>query len=302
MTGPVRRFLRDGSAVAGLLVVGILVFAAVFGPWLDASSPSAIDHALLGNPLPPSWRHPFGTDLLGRDEFVRALYGARVSLTVGVTAMLVSISVGTLYGAISGAAGGAVDSLMMRTVDALLSFPSFFLIITVEALTGQFALYLIVLVIGLLSWMGVARLVRGEILSLREREFVEAARAIGASPARVVLRHLIPNALGPVVVAATLAIGDFILVEAGLSYLGLGVQVPTPSWGNMLQDALTPDARSAYWLIATPGLAIVFALLGFSLLGEGLRVALDRTQGQALTRAVKADEEIAETAPLPALP
>jgi peptide/nickel transport system permease protein len=176
---------------------------------------------------------------------------------------------------------------MMRTVDALLSFPTFFLIITVEALTGKFALYIIVLVIGLLSWMGVARLVRGEVLSLREREYVEAARALGVSPARLVLRHLIPNALGPVVVAGTLAIGDFILVEAGLSYLGLGVQVPTPSWGNMLQDALSPDARSAYWMVITPGLLIVFALLGFSLLGEGLRVAFDRTQGQELTGTVE---------------
>jgi peptide/nickel transport system permease protein len=287
MTGTIRRFLREGSAVAGLVIVAILVFGAIFGPLLDPVSPIAIDHALLGNPMPPSWQHPLGTDLLGRDEFVRALYGARVSLTVGITAMLVAISIGTLYGAIAGAAGGALDSLMMRTVDALLSFPTFFLIITVEALTGKFALYLIVLVIGLLSWMGVARLVRGEVLSLREREYVEAARALGVSPARLVLRHLIPNALGPVVVAGTLAIGDFILVEAGLSYLGLGVQVPTPSWGNMLQDALSPDARSAYWMVVTPGLLIVFALLGFSLLGEGLRVAFDRTQGQELTGTVE---------------
>jgi len=199
--------------------------------------------------------------------------------------MIVAITIGTLYGAISGAAGGRIDSLMMRSVDALLAFPSFFLIITVEALTEKFALVIIVLIIGLLSWMGVARLVRGEVLSLRERDFVEAARALGASPARLVLRHLVPNALGPVVVAGTLAIGDFILLEASLSYLGLGVQVPTPSWGNMLQDALTPDARSAYWLIVTPGLLIVFALLGFSLLGEGLRVAFDRTQTQELTGA-----------------
>jgi peptide/nickel transport system permease protein len=287
MTGAARRFLRDGSAVAGLVIVAVLILGAIFGPLLDPVSPIAIDHALLGHPLPPSWQHPLGTDLLGRDEFVRALYGARVSLAVGITAMLVAIVIGTLYGAISGAAGGIVDSIMMRSVDALLSFPSFFLIITVEALTGKFALYLIVLVIGLLSWMGVARLVRGEILSLREREFVEAARAIGAGPARIVLRHLIPNALGPVVVAGTLAVGDFILIEAGLSYLGLGVQVPTASWGNMLQDALNPAARNAYWLIVTPGLSIVFALLGFSLLGEGLRVAIDRTQGQARSSGVE---------------
>ncbi|MGH7756146.1 MAG: ABC transporter permease, partial [Vulcanimicrobiaceae bacterium] len=218
--------------------------------------------------------------LLGRDEFVRALHGARVSLFVGITAMLVAISLGTVYGATAGTAGGRIDALMMRLVDALLSFPSFFLIITVEALTNRFTLGLIVLIIGLLSWMGVARLVRAEVLSLRERDFVEAARALGAGSTRIVLRHLIPNALAPVVVAATLAIGDNILVEAGLSFLGLGVQIPTPSWGNMLQDALTPAVRTAPWLVLTPGLLIVVTLLAFSLVGEGLRVAFDRSIGQ----------------------
>ena len=190
---------------------------------------------------------------------------------------LVAIGVGTLYGAVSGAAGGAGDAVMMRFVDAMLAFPSIFLIITVEALTNNFALAVIILIIGLLSWMSVARLVRGEVLSLRERDFVEAARALGASPARLIFRHLIPNALTPVVVAATLAIGDNILVEAGLSFLGLGVQPPMPSWGNMLQDALTPDARNAPWLVVTPGLLIVVTLLGFSLLGDGLQVVLNRS-------------------------
>jgi peptide/nickel transport system permease protein len=189
--------------------------------------------------------------------------------------MLVAVVVGTLYGAIAGAAGGVADMLLMRLVDALLSFPSFFLIITVEALTNRFTLGLIVLIIGLLSWMGVARLVRAEVLLLRERELVEAARALGAGPLRVVLRHLIPNALGPVVVAATLAIGDNILTEAGLSFLGLGVQIPTPSWGNMLQDALTPAVRNAPWLVLTPGLLIVLTLLGFSSVGEELRGAAE---------------------------
>jgi|SRR5271166_1004807 len=286
MSSFVRRFASEGASLAGLGIVALLIFGAVFGPLLYPVSPIAIDHTLLGHPLPPSWRHPFGTDLLGRDEFSRALHGARISLTVGITAMVVAVTIGTLYGAISGAAGGRVDAIMMRAVDAMLAFPSFFLIITVEALTEKFALATIVLVIGLLSWMTVARLVRGEVLSLRERDFVEAARALGAGPARLVLRHLIPNALGPVVVAGALAIGDFILLEASLSFLGLGIQVPTPSWGNMLQDALTPDARSAYWLIVTPGLLIVFALLGFSLLGEGLRVAFDRqNQAQGLSVA-----------------
>ncbi|HEV3155888.1 MAG TPA: ABC transporter permease [Candidatus Baltobacteraceae bacterium] len=276
-----KRSFRERAAVVGALIVFVIVFAAIFGPLLDRVSPIAIDHRLVGFPQPPSWAHPLGTDVLGRDEFVRTLAGARVSLFVGVTAMLIAVSMGTLYGAIAGAAGGIVDSVMMRVVDALLSFPSFFLIITVEALTNRFTLSLIVLIIGLLSWMGVARLVRAEVLSLRERDFVEAARALGASPARVVCRHLIPNALAPVVVAATLAIGDNILIEAGLSYLGLGVQIPTPSWGNMLQDALTPAVRNAPWLVLTPGLLIVGTLLGFSLVGEGLRVGFDRTLASA---------------------
>jgi peptide/nickel transport system permease protein len=285
MRSAVLRFGRERSAVAGVVIVAIVVLGALFGPLLYPASPIAIDHALMGSPVAPSFAHPLGTDLLGRDELARAFAGARVSLTVGVTAMLIAISLGTVYGAIAGAAGGRIDALMMRVVDALLAFPSFFLIITVEALTEKFALVLIIAIIGLLSWMGVARLVRGEVLSLRERDFVEAARALGASPGRLIFRHLIPNALTPVVVAATLAIGDNILVEAGLSFLGLGVQPPTASWGNMLQGALTPDARNAPWLILTPGLLIVVTLLGFSLLGDGLQVVLDRSIGQNLDAA-----------------
>ncbi len=290
------RFGRERSAVVGVVIVSAILLGAMFGPWLYPGSPIAIDHALMGSPTAPSFAHPLGTDLLGRDELARAFSGARVSLTVGITAMLVAISLGTLYGAVSGAAGGRIDAVMMRVIDALLAFPSFFLIITVEALTEKFALPLIILIIGLLSWMSVARLVRGEVLSLRERDFVEAARALGASPVRLIFRHLIPNALTPVVVAATLAIGDNILVEAGLSFLGLGVQPPTASWGNMLQDALTPDARNAPWLILTPGLLIVVALLGFSLLGDGLQVVLDRSIGQN-QGARTADEPLADHGP-----
>jgi peptide/nickel transport system permease protein len=273
----VRRFLRERSAGFGATLAGIIIVAAIFGPLLWRVSPILINHATLGNPQAPSLAHPLGTDVLGRDELARLLNGARISLTIGFTAMIVAISLGTLYGAISGAVGGWVDSAMMRFVDAMLSFPSFFLIITVEALTNRFALGLMILIIGLLSWMGVARLVRAEVMSLRSRDFVEAARAIGASPGRILLRHLIPNALAPVTVAATLAIGDNILVAAGLSFLGLGVQPPTATWGNMLQDALTPAARDAPWLVVAPGLGIVLTLLAFSLLGEGLRVALDRS-------------------------
>ena len=295
MRSALRRFGRERSALAGIGIVAIVLLAALFGPLLYPASSIAIDHALMGSPTAPSIAHPLGTDLLGRDELARAFSGARVSLTVGVTAMLIAISFGTLYGATSGAIGGRVDAVMMRVIDALLAFPSFFLIITVEALTEKFALALI---IGLLSWMSVARLVRGEVLSLRERDFVEAARALGAGPVRLIFRHLIPNALTPVVVAATLAIGDNILVEAGLSFLGLGVQPPTASWGNMLQDALTPDARNAPWLILAPGLLIVVTLLGFSLLGDGLQVVLDRSIGQDQGPRTSPEPPLPAAAPL----
>jgi peptide/nickel transport system permease protein len=275
-----RRFLRERSAVAGASFVLILVVAAVAGPFLDTTPPNVIDHALIGFPQAPSGAHWFGTDLIGRDIFVRALYGARVSLLVGAAAMVVSFAIGVLYGAVAGAAGGIVDSLMMRFVDAMLSFPTFFLLLIVSALTNKFSLTIIILIIGLTSWPGLARLVRAEVLSLRERDFVEAARALGASPARLVLRHLIPNALAPVVVAAAFAIGDNILAESSLSFFGLGVQPPSPSWGNMLQDALTPQAEAAPWMVLVPGLAIVATVLAFSVIADGIRVALDTSIGQ----------------------
>jgi peptide/nickel transport system permease protein len=288
-----RRFARQPSAVAGALGVVVIVLAVLIGPLLLPYSAIRIDHQIMGYPQPPSARHLLGTDLLGRDVLARALVGGRVSIAVGVTAMLVAVTFGTLYGAIAGAIGGAIDAVMMRIVDALFSFPTFFLILTVEALTNQFALGVIVLILGLLSWMGVARLVRAEVLSLRSRDFVEAARALGVSPARLVLRHLIPNALAPVIVAATLAVGDNILAETGLSYLGLGVQPPTPSWGNMLQDALLPAARNAPWLVLTPGILIVATLVAFALCGDGLRAAIDVAGEQGATTATAAEPEAA---------
>ena len=275
MRGGWRRFSAERQAVVGLVVLTVILAGVILGPFLDPHSAIAIDHAVLGYPQPPSWSHWLGTDLLGRDVLERALVGGRVSITVGVTAMLVAIVFGTLYGGIAGTAGGAIDAVMMRIVDALFSFPTFFLIITVEALLNRFAIGIIVLILGLLSWMGVARLVRAEVLSLRERDFIEAARAIGVRPARLLLRHLIPNALAPVIVTATFSIGDNILAEAGLSYLGLGVQPPMPSWGNMLQDVLLPAVRSAPWVVATPGLLIMITLVAFALIGEGLRSAVD---------------------------
>ncbi|MGA2394270.1 MAG: ABC transporter permease [Candidatus Lustribacter sp.] len=294
----VRRFLRERSAVAGASFVIVLVLAAVIGPFLDAIPPNVIDHALIGFPQPPSAAHWLGTDLIGRDEFIRALYGARVSLLVGASAMLVSFAIGIFYGAIAGAASGAVDNLMMRFVDAMLSFPTFFLLLIVAALTEKFSLSIIILIIGLTSWPGLARLVRAEVLSLRERDFVEAARALGASPLRLVVRHLIPNALAPVVVAAAFAIGDNILAESSLSFFGLGVQPPAPSWGNMLQDALTPQAEAAPWMVLVPGLGIVATVLAFSVIADGIRVALDTSIGQETGDADV--EEVGPYNPVPA--
>jgi peptide/nickel transport system permease protein len=293
-----RRFLRERSAVAGALFVVALVLLAVLGPLFDRVEPNVITHALIGVPQPPSAAHWLGTDLIGRDEFTRALYGARVSLLVGASAMVVSFAIGIFYGAIAGAAGGIVDNLMMRFVDAMLSFPTFFLLLIVAALTNKFSLTIIILIIGLTAWPGLARLVRAEVLSLRERDFVEAARALGATPVRLIIRHLIPNALAPVVVAAAFAIGDNILAESSLSFFGLGVQPPSPSWGNMLQDALTPQAEAAPWMVLVPGLAIVATVLAFSVIADGIRVALDTSIGQETPDADVV--EVAPNAPLPA--
>jgi len=275
------RFLRERTAVAGAAFVVLLVLVAAFGPLLDGTPPNAIDHAILGAPQAPSAAHWFGTDLLGRDIFVRSLYGARVSLMVGAAAMVVSFAIGLSYGAIAGAAGGIVDAAMMRFVDAMLSFPTFFLLLIIAALTEKFSLGIIILVIGLTSWPGLSRLVRAEVLSLRDRDFVEAARSLGATPARIVLRHLIPNALAPVVVASAFAVGDNILAESSLSFFGLGVQPPEPSWGNMLQDALAPEAQASPWMVLVPGLLIIATILAFSVIADGIRVALDRSITQA---------------------
>jgi peptide/nickel transport system permease protein len=298
MNRTLRRFIRERSALAGTIFVLALVIAAVAGPFLDTTEPNVINHVLIGVPQPPSLTHWLGTDLIGRDEFVRALYGARVSLLVGAAAMVVSFAIGIFYGAIAGAAGGVVDNLMMRFVDAMLSFPTFFLLLIVAALTSNFSLAIIILIIGLTSWPGLARLVRAEVLSLRERDFVEAARALGASPARLIVRHLIPNALAPVVVAAAFAIGDNILAESSLSFFGLGVQPPAPSWGNMLQDALTPQAEAAPWMVLVPGLAIVATVLAFSVIADGIRVALDTSIGQESGDSL--DVEPAPYVPTPA--
>ena len=255
----------------GLLLVGGVTLAAVFAPFISPHSPSAMDlDAILA---PPSATHWLGTDGLGRDIFTRLLYGGRVSLWVGFVAVGISVSIGATLGLIAGYFRGLVDECIMRLVDIMLCFPSFFLILAVIAFLEP-SLFNIMVVIGLTSWMGVARLVRAETLTLRERDYVAAARLSGAPLSRILFIHILPNALPPILVSATLGVAGAILVESSLSFLGLGVQPPTPSWGNMLLEG-KESLEISPWLSVFPGLAILFTVLGYNLLGESLRDFMD---------------------------
>ena len=259
-----RMALVGGSIV---LVMFLMAAAASF----SSADPAAID--VSQSLLPPSMAHPFGTDDLGREVFVRMLYGARISLLVGFVAVGISTVIGIILGALAGYYGSWVDALVMRFVDIMLCFPTFFLILAVIAFLDP-SIWNIMIVIGLTSWMGVARLIRAEFLSLRQRVFVLAAQALGASDLRLIFRHILPNAMSPVLVSATLGVAGAILTESALSFLGIGVQPPTPSWGNMLIIG-KQTLGSAWWLSVIPGLAILITVLGYNLLGEGVRDALD---------------------------
>jgi len=262
---------RYGMLAAGLALVGGMSLAALLAPWIAPHDPNAINvDALL---LTPSAAHWLGTDALGRDVLSRILHGGRVSLWVGFVAVGISTAIGLALGLVAGYFGRLTDEIIMRGVDVMLCFPSFFLILAVIAFLEP-KLVNIMAVIGLTSWMGVARLVRAETLSLRGRDFVLAARVAGAGPLRIILRHILPNALAPVLVSATLGVAGAILVESSLSFLGLGVQPPDASWGNMLLDG-KEVLEVAPWLSVFPGLAILFTVLGYNLLGESLRDILD---------------------------
>jgi len=258
-------------AVAGFLIVGFLCLVALSAPWLAPYDPHAIDtwHILES----PSKAHLLGTDPLGRDCLSRLIYGARISLLVGIVAVGIATVIGTILGALAGFYGKWIDGLIMRFVDIILCFPTIFLIMAVIAFLEP-SIWNIMAVIGLTSWMGVARLVRAEFLSLRQRDFVLAARISGASNARIVFSHILPNAVAPILVATTLGVGGAILTESALSFLGIGVQSPTPSWGNMLTEG-KDNLEIAWWLSMFPGMAILVTVLGYNLLGEGLRDALD---------------------------
>jgi peptide/nickel transport system permease protein len=266
-----RRMVKNKLAMAGLAVVVILFVVAVTAPILSPYPPDAIDtsNILVG----PSWTHLLGTDILGRDVLSRMIYGAWVSLTVGFVAVGISVMIGVFLGSIAGYYRGAVDQIIMRFVDIMLCFPVFFLILAVIAFVGP-SIWNIMVVIGVTSWMGVTRLVRAEFLSIRERDFVQATISQGASSMRIIFLHILPNAMAPVLVAATLGVAAAVLIEASLSFLGLGVQPPNPSWGNMLTEG-KDNIEIAWWLSLFPGLAILITVLGYNLLGEGIRDSLD---------------------------
>ncbi len=277
-----RRFRRHRLAVAGALVLAGILLAVLVGPWLWRVPIDDIDFGarLAG----PSLQHPFGTDDLGQDLLARMLYGGRISIAVGISAMLIAVGVGTLVGALAGAAGGALDAALMWLTDLALSLPQLPLLLLViylfreplKAWVGPEAgvFLTIVAVIGAFRWMPVARLVRAQILSLREKEFVEAARALGATPARRVWRHMLPNAIGPVIVAGTIDVAAAIIAESTLSFLGLGFPPDIPTWGRILYDAKDYLDVAAHWAIF-PGLALFLVVLSINYLGDGLRDALD---------------------------
>jgi oligopeptide transport system permease protein len=270
-----RRLRRNRMAVAGGVVLLVLAAACMAGPALIAAT-WGYDEAtqdLAYGPRPPSWDHPFGTDFYGRDLLTRVLAGTRVSLTVGVLAALVAATIGTVYGAVAGYAGGSADSVMMRAVDVLYALPSMFLVIILVTLVGK-SLLLVFLALGAVGWLLTARIVRGQVLSLKEQDFVLAARSLGTPARDIVLRHLIPNALGPVIVTFTLTVPAMVLQEAFLSFLGLGVQAPRASLGALIADG-TNQMLVFWWTLVFPGGVMALMLFALNFLGDGVRDALD---------------------------
>lgn len=274
-----RRLRKNKLAIAGLVWIVIVILVAItadlwvprwLGDPVEIDSTTAAQRMLLG----PSWEHPFGTDKLGRDIASRVVYGARVSLIVGVLAVAIMVVIGLVMGAIAAYYGGIWDSIIMRLADIFFAFPYILFAITLIAVLGRRGLENVFLAIGLLGWPSIARVFRSSVLSVKENEYVDAARALGASTWRILFRHILPNAVAPIIVYATMSIGGAILTEAALSFLGMGVQPPNPSWGNMLSDARA-FMQSAPHMMLFPGLAILTTVLAFVLLGDGLRDALD---------------------------
>jgi len=270
-----KKALSNPLALAGFIIILLIFVLAMLAPVIAPYDPNEINvKAIL---LGPSMQHWMGTDGLGRDVLSRMLHGGRISLLVGLVAVGISTLIGILLGAVAGFYRGWVDVFIMRLVDVMLSIPSFFLILAVIAFLTP-SIINIMIVIGLTSWMGVTRLVRAEFLSLREREYVMASRTLGARDYRLIFKHLLPNSLTPIIVSAVLGVAGAVLMESGLSFLGLGVQAPQASWGNILTDG-KEYIQFAWWLSLFPGLAILITVLGYNLLGEGLRDALDPRSG-----------------------
>ncbi len=267
-----KRFKSNPLTLSGALIVFILIVLALFAQKLAPYN--YLQQDLINRLKPPSSLYWFGTDELGRDVFSRMLYGIRISLLIGFISAFVSISIGTFVGLGAGYGGKWIDGLIMRIVDVVLCFPTLFLVLMILGIMDKPNIFMIMLVIGLTSWAGLARMVRGEVLSVRERDFILVAKGLGLSSSRILFVHLLPNVISPVLVAATLTVGSAILMESGLSFLGLGVQPPVPSWGNILTSG-KDFIHMAWWLSLFPGLAILLTVLAFNLLGEGLRDVLD---------------------------
>lgn len=274
-----RRFRRHPGAVAGLVVLSIIVIAVILAP-LSPYDPLATD--MSSRLEPPSWQHPFGTDQLGRDMLTRVLYGGRISLLVGFLVVSITLLIGVPVGAAAGYFGGWVDNILMRFTDVVLSLPSLLVLILLSAMLREMEVpfvqqnnvLTIAIVIGILSWMTIARLVRANILSLREMEFVNASRALGAGSLLIILSRILPNTMGPIIVESTLEFGWAIMEESGLSFLGFGIMPPVPSWGNLLGNAQEHLAKHP-WLAIFPGLMIFFTIISVNYIGDGLRDAMD---------------------------
>jgi peptide/nickel transport system permease protein len=274
-----RRFRKHPGAVVGSIILTLLVIAVLFAP-LSPYDPETSN--VIEKFQSPSWQHPMGTDALGRDMLTRVLYGGRISLTVGLMVVAITLTLGVSMGAAAGYLGGAVDNVLMRITDSALTLPSLLVLILLSAILREVDLPIfsknsvitIAVIIGLLSWMTFARLVRATILTLREMDFVTASRGLGASHLRVIVKHILPNAIGPIIVEATLELGYAIIEESGLSFLGFGIQPPTPSWGNLLSNAQENFVKYP-WLAIFPGLMIFITIISVNYIGDGLRDAFD---------------------------
>jgi ABC-type dipeptide/oligopeptide/nickel transport system permease subunit len=269
-----RRFARYRPALFGLGFIVLLVLCAIFAAWIAPYDPDAVNTKFRG--APPSAEHWLGNDDIGRDILSRIIYGTRIALVVGIGATSIAVTIGVLVGATAGYFGGKVDFLLSRLIDTLMAFPLLALLLTLSTVFGP-SLRNVVIVIGCTVWASYARVVRAEVLSLRERDYVLAARAIGTPDRQIIIRHLIPNALGPVIILASLAVGGIIILESALSFLGLGVQRPMSSWGTMLSDG-RDYLRNYPHIAVAPGIAIALTVLAFNLVGDGLRDALDPRQ------------------------